>query len=205
MFDERLRRWKDAALMPLARVVPVSPLALTLAGWGVGMAAVVCAWRGMFAWACVAWLVNRALDALDGAVARAQARTSDLGGYVDILADFSVYAFLPLALTAAHASPRVWPALACLLASFYLNAASWMYLAGVLEKRAAQTPRTTTLAMPAGLVGGVETFVFFTLFLIMPRFLVPLYWLMTALVFATVVQRLLWAVRVLGGAQPARK
>ncbi|RME09951.1 MAG: CDP-alcohol phosphatidyltransferase family protein, partial [Ardenticatenia bacterium] len=88
MFDERLRRWKDAVLMPLARMVPVSPLALTLTGWGVGMVAVVCAWRGMFAWACAAWLVNRALDALDGAVARAQARTSDLGGYVDILADF---------------------------------------------------------------------------------------------------------------------
>lgn len=195
MFDDMLRHRKDSVLMPLARRIPVPPLVITLIGWGAGLVAVVLAWHGATGWACLAWLANRVLDALDGAVARTHARTSDLGGYVDILADFSIYALLPLALAAAHPSPRAWVALACLLTSFYLNAASWMYLAGLLEKRAARQASTTSLVMPPGLIGGVETFVFFTLFLLFPDALVPLYWLMSGLVFATVMQRLHWAIR----------
>nr|WP_290668615.1 CDP-alcohol phosphatidyltransferase family protein [Ardenticatena sp.] len=195
MFDEPLRRWKDARLMPLARRIPCSPPTITLIGWGAGMMAVVLAWHGAIGWACLAWLANRALDALDGAVARAHARMSDLGGYVDILADFSIYALLPLALTVAYPSPQAWRALAWLLTSFYLNTASWMYLAGVLEKRAARQVGTTSLVMPPGLIGGLETFGFFTLFLLLPDALVPLYWLMTSLVLATIVQRLRWAIR----------
>jgi len=85
--------------------------------------------------------------------------------------------------------------LAWLLTFFYLNAASWMYLAGLLEKRAARQVSTTSLVMPPGLIGGLETFGFLTLFLLLPDALVPLYWLMTGLVFATVVQRLHWAIR----------
>ena len=41
-------------------------------------------------------LVNRLADGLDGAVAR-HGRLTDLGGYVDIVADFLVYAVVPFA------------------------------------------------------------------------------------------------------------
>jgi hypothetical protein len=79
-----------------------------------------------------------------------------------------------------------------------VNAASWMYLAAILERRgagAAARGELTTITMPRGLVGGTETVVFYALFLALPRTLVPLFILMTALVLVTVMQRLVWAVR----------
>jgi hypothetical protein len=49
--------------------------------------------------------------------------------------------------------------------------------------------------MPAGLIGGTETIIFYSLFLLWPLYLVPLYLLMAGLVLVTVGQRLVWASR----------
>jgi phosphatidylglycerophosphate synthase len=128
-------------------------------------------------------------------VARLHRRQSDLGGYLDILADYVVYAGFPLALVIGTPSRAGYLSLALLLAIFYLNTASWMYLAAILEKRQHGSGELTTITMPAGLIGGTETIIFYTLFLIWPHYLVPLYLLMSGLVLVTVGQRLVWAVR----------
>jgi hypothetical protein len=47
--------------------------------------------------------------------------------------------------------------------------------------------------MPAGLIGGAETIIFFSLFIILPQHLVSLYWIMAVLVVITIGQRLVWA------------
>ncbi|MCK7519029.1 MAG: hypothetical protein MZV64_15540 [Ignavibacteriales bacterium] len=94
---------------------------------------------------------NRVLDGLDGLLARMHDKQSDFGGYVDILTDFVVYAALPIGLVAGSPSNERYLALAFMLASFYVNTASWMYLAAILEKRSARDPDTqTTIVMPAG-------------------------------------------------------
>jgi len=75
-----------------------------------------------------------------------------------------------------------------------------MYLSAVLEKRASgarATGELTTVTMPPALVAGFETVVFFALFYLFPSRLPLLFGLMTALVAINVVQRLLWARRVL--------
>jgi hypothetical protein len=83
-----------------------------------------------------------------------------------------------------------------LLFTFYVNSASWMYLAAILEKRSQQhADRLTSIAMPAGLIGGTETIVFYTAFIFFPGVLPWLFSLMGLLVVVTIVQRLLWAVR----------
>ena len=146
------------------------------------------------------WLINRFLDGLDGELARMCELESDLGGYFDIMADLAVYTLIPLGLAFYVGTPAAWLALAVMLAVFYVNAGSWMYLAALLEKRrqgALARGEVTSITMPAGLIEGAETIVFYCLFLLLPQFIVPLFVLLASLVVLTTLQRLVWAYRYL--------
>jgi len=80
------------------------------------------------------------------------------------MSDFFVYAALPIGVVLGAPSQARYVILIVMLGIFYINTASWMYLAAILEKRAAHDPETTTtIIMPTGLVGGFETIVFFSL------------------------------------------
>jgi phosphatidylglycerophosphate synthase len=202
MIDKALRLPKEWLLTPLARgpLRRIHPTTITVLAATVGVAAAGAAWQGWSMPAVGLWVVNRVLDGLDGTLARTTGQQSDLGAYLDILLDHLVYAAIPLGLALAAGTPAALIALALLLASFYLNGASWMYLAALLEKRntgAAARGELTTVTMPAGLIEGAETVVFYTLFLLLPGLLVPLFGLMTALVLLTTIQRAVWAVRCL--------
>lgn len=199
MLDNALRRFKDRLLDPMARSLPtVAPIAITLIALVMGLVGIILLTQQYYGWGLICWLLNRLLDGLDGAVARVHQRQSDWGGYVDILSDYVVYAGFPVALVIGTPSSGGYLSLAFLLACFYVNTASWMYLAAILEKRkhgARATGELTTITMPAGLMGGAETIIFYSLFLLWPLYLVPLYLLMAGLVLVTVGQRLVWASR----------
>jgi phosphatidylglycerophosphate synthase len=202
MVDKVLREPKEVLLRPLARgpVRRIHPIAVTLLAAAVGLGAALAAWQGAYATALVFWLLNRVLDGLDGTLARIAGRQSDLGAYLDIVFDHLVAAAIVVALALAAATPEALLAALVLLASFYVNGASWMYLAALLEKRTAgarSSGELTSVTMPAGLIEGAETIVFFTLFLLLPNALVALFWLMAALVFVTAAQRIVWAARSL--------
>lgn len=198
MFDEPLRRVKEVLLGALARFgfLRVPPLVLTLASLAFGVAAALALAQSAYVWGFALWFLNRLFDGLDGTVARLTRAQSDLGGYLDILLDFVVYGVIPLGLVVGRPSPEAFLALAVLLVTFYVNAASWMYLAAIIEKRQTLAPeRWTTVTMPAGLVGGALTILFYSAFILFPAYLVPLFWLMAALVVVSIIQRLVWAVR----------
>ena len=203
MLDELLRPVKERVLLPTATALGrrVHPMVVTLAAFAMGVGASVAAARGANGLGLVLWLANRVLDGFDGTLARAQRRQSDLGGYVDIMLDFIVYAAVPIGLVlgAPHADRAVLAVTAlAMVASFYVNAASWMYLAAILERRgagAAARGELTTVTMPRGLVGGTETIVLYAMYFALRRLLVPLFALSAALVLVTVLQRLVWAVR----------
>jgi phosphatidylglycerophosphate synthase len=201
MFDHLLRGLKDRLLAPLAAAVRgVPPNVLSLLALLVGLAAAVAAQTGSWNAGLALWIGNRVLDGLDGSVARLAGRQTDFGGYLDIVLDFVVYAAVPVGLALGAGGRDVLLAALVLLATFFVNAASWMYLAAVLEKRAsgaAVTGELTTVTMPPGLVAGFETVVFFSLFYLFPQRLVLLFGLMSGLVCINVVQRLFWARRVL--------
>lgn len=209
MLDEALRPVKERVLLVAARAIGtrVQPLTVTLLAFVFGIGAAGAAAVGAHGLAVWLWLANRLLDGLDGTLARAQGTQTDIGGYVDILLDFVVYALIPIGLLIAAPSVLLGVATAALLGSFYVNAASWMYLSAILERRgdgAVSRDEFTTVTMPEGLVGGSETVVVFTLFLALPDRAVPLFAAMTVLVLLTVVQRLLWAARALPRDRPAR-
>lgn len=199
MFDSYLRALKDRLGAPIAqRLVNVGPNAISLLGLVAGINTALFAFFGYFGVALAFWLVNRFLDGLDGLVARLHNQQDDFGGYLDILSDFVVYAAVPIGLVLGSPSPSRYAALIAMLAAFYINTASWMYLAAILEKRSARSDDTlTTIVMPSGLVGGFETIVFFSLFFIFPSQVTLLFSIFSALIIFTIFQRLIWAKRVL--------
>ena len=200
MFDQYLRGLKDRLLTPVARVLGprLQPNTITWLACGAGIASALAVMGGRMGLALSLWLANRVLDGLDGTLARVHGRESHFGAYLDIVLDFVVYAAIPVAIVAAGRSYELALAGVLLLGSFYVNAASWMYLAAVLEMRrqgAAARGEATTITMPPGLVAGTETVVFYTLFFLLPSYQVALFTVMGVLVLANVAQRLFWAAR----------
>lgn len=201
MLDPLIRSAKDSALRPLAAAIGTRahPTTITMLSFLAGCGCALLLLSGMYAPALVAWLLSRVLDGLDGTLARLTGRQSDLGGYLDILLDFFVYALIPIALVAGLPSPGASAhlALALLLGTFFVNSASWMYLAALAEKRgggAAARGEQTSVTMPTGLIEGTETVLFYSLFILLPVYLVPLFGAMAALVLVTTLQRVGWAV-----------
>jgi len=205
MLDSSMRRAKDRLGEPLvARLPHLSPNAISLAAFAIGILTVLLAARGLYVWALVLWLFSRALDGLDGLLARVHQKQSDFGGYLDILLDFFIYAALPIALVMSAPSYERYLALAFMLASFYINSASWMYLAAVLEKHnhprakdVAASQTLTSIAMPTGLIGGTETILTYCVFFLWADHLTILFVGFGALVMFTAAQRLAWAWRTL--------
>lgn len=200
MIDRRLRTTKDRIAGPVARAVAgrIGPgwlTALSLAG---GVGGGVAAGFGLRWQAVGLWLLGRVFDGLDGAVARDGDRQSDLGGYLDMMADTIGYAAVPIGIATAQASIGTWTWCAVLLATFYANTMSWTYLAAIAEKRgdgAVLIGERTTIHMPAGLVEGAETIVLFVLMLSFPDQAIWWFSAMAGLVGVTVIQRIVWAVR----------
>jgi phosphatidylglycerophosphate synthase len=205
MFDEKMRLVKDITFNPLAQLLQsVPPWLFTAAGLVAGVATAVTLWQQQYVLGFFLWVINRVFDGLDGAVARQRGTANDFGGYLDIVVDFVVYAAIPVGLVAgavivsastSTAQPLVF-SLIFLLCTYYVNAASWMYLAAILEKRlAAHDGRLTSITMPAGIIGGTETIIFYTAFILFPAYLAWLFSLMGLLIVATILQRLVWAAR----------
>lgn len=195
MFDRYLRPLIDPPLnragLVLARA-GVGADALTLAGLVCGVlaaVAVVLHWT----WVCLALIAaSRLADGLDGAVARARgAHGTDFGGYFDIVADFVFYAAVPIGFVLADPATN-GAAGAFLLATFYVNGASFLGFAVIAEKR-----RLTSLANgrkaffhSVGLLEGSETIAFFVLLCLMPGAFAPLAWAFGALVLLSAALRL---------------
>lgn len=199
MIDDILRLPKEKIMEPLAKALPgVSPTAITVTACLVGVTSGVAAAGQQYGLALGLWGANRLLDGLDGTLARANGKESDLGGYLDLVLDMVVYAAIPLGLALGSDIPFVSLALAALFASFYINSATWMVLSSLLEKRcqgAKARGELTTVTIPRGLIEGLETFIFYSLFLLFPHWLPGLFSLMAGLVVLTSIQRVAWAIR----------
>lgn len=198
MLDDWLRSLKDRLFEPIAPSIGrwVHPNVITLLSFLAGLAAALMAARGRTVESFLAWVVCRTLDGLDGSVARASGTQSDFGGYLDIVADFVVYAAVPLGILLGHPSDAAWRSGLFLFATFYVNTASLMYLAAILERRnrgAATTGERTTITMPPGIVAGTETVILYSVLLLVPAWAPVIFWSLGGLVLVNVPMRLIWA------------
>jgi phosphatidylglycerophosphate synthase len=198
MLDRILRNVKELILYPAAKYIGrvMHPDVITIFSFLAGLICIYFIINGCLMTALVFWLVNRVLDGLDGTAARASGKTSDFGGYLDIVLDFIIYSAIPVAFIIAFPSPDNYLILSVLLASYYVNAASWMYLSSILEKRnlgAQSNNEMTSVTMPAGIADGTMTIIFYTLFFFYPLNIKLLFIVFNFFVIISIVQRMVWA------------
>lgn len=200
MLDGWARRLVQPPLDRAGRAVAARMTAdqVTLAGLGFALLAAAMIAAGAAAWALLPLLASRIADGLDGAVARVRGKT-DFGGVLDIACDFAFYAAIPLGFVLADPAGNGLAG-AVLLASFYVNAATFLGYAILAEKRGMQTQARgeKSLYFTAGLMEGSETIAFFVLMCLWPAGFAPLAYTFAALCLITALARLRLAARVFG-------
>ena len=196
MFDALFRQIKDRLFVSVAKMLDIPPNLITVFSLILGGLTVGFVLKKLYLAALIFWILNRLFDGLDGAIARIHQRQTDLGGYIDILSDFIIYAAIPISLVVSAPTIERYFCLTLMISTFYVNAASWMYLSAILEKQkqGSKTSREdTAVIMPTGLVGGTETVLMYSLFFMMPERIAILFSIMSILVGLTICQRLIWA------------
>jgi phosphatidylglycerophosphate synthase len=172
MFDAQLRPLIDRLLNPIGRglvTLGVTANQVTMIGVGFGLIAAGCVAAGLFYPAFWFVIANRVIDGLDGAVARAS-RSSDFGGYLDIVSDFIFYSAIPLAFAVAR--PETALAAAFLIFSFIGTATSFLGFAILAEKHQVTTQIRGKKAFYhlGGLTEGTETILLFLAMLVWPDY-----------------------------------
>lgn len=228
MFDIQFRPLKDQIFNPISQLVPhsITPLHFTLLAFISGLISCLFALTKHTALSLTFWFLNRALDCLDGAVARHRNQSSDLGGFLDLLGDFIVYSLIPICCGLSPAAGEggtwhLWLSIAVVEVSFHINNFVLFFVAAVVEKRRAgaaiserkrggddadvvgqnerevKVKELTSVAMRPALVEGVESGILFTVMLAMPAWTEWVCWVMAGLVGIGICQRVVWLVPVM--------
>ena len=158
----------DAAAAGLARR-GITADQVTLAGFALGMLAAVLVASGHSLLAIIPLLANRALDGVDGALARLST-ASERGAFLDISLDFVFYAAIPLAFGIAAPDQNALAA-AVLLAAFVVTGTSFLAFAVLAEKRGLRSAIYPTKAFYylGGLTEGTETIACFLAMCLWPQ------------------------------------
>lgn len=203
MLDAAMRKVIDPPLKRLGSIVArtgVTANALTLAGLTIGLFAALAIASSAFGLALLLLLLNRLLDGLDGAVARAGtgAGGTAFGGYLDIVADFVLWAMLPVGFVIAAPSNAF--AATILLASFIASGTTFLAHAILAAKAGEETDARGEKSFfhLGGLTEGTETIGFFVLVLLWPGMFVVLAPIFAAMATLTAFGRVLETRRAFG-------
>lgn len=199
MFDVRIRQVVAPAFDNAGRVLAdrgVRPGVLTGVGWLLGVGACMSAGFAVWPLALGLWLANRLFDGLDGPVARARGAT-DLGGFLDVVADFSIYAGFVVGVAVAVPEARV--ACLVLLFAYYVSGTALLAQSSFLERRGdvVASPDQRPFRLVGGLAEGAETVVVYVLFCLMPESATIIAWVFAGIVAITAVQRVVGGVHAL--------
>jgi len=198
MFDAALRRLLDPTLNRIGAEMAragISANSVTATGFAIGLCAVPALALGLtgLAVACIA--LNRLLDGLDGPVAR-HAGASDLGGFLDIVADFIFYSAVPFGLALADPAGNALAA-AFLIFSFVGSGSSFLAYAAIAAKRSLHSSARgrKSFYYLGGLLEGAETIVFLMFIAAFPQWFAPAAWIFGALCWLSTAGRVVIAVQ----------
>ncbi|MBS1896230.1 MAG: CDP-alcohol phosphatidyltransferase family protein [Actinobacteria bacterium] len=206
MIDTEMRQVLEKPLARAAEALDVrwiSPNRLTLAGLAIGLSSAVLAASQLWVAALLAWLLSRVFDGLDGALARRRRSNSEpdseVGGFLDIMADFIVYGAgvfgVAVGTSAGYGAPW-WPFLLVLLA-YYLNGAAFLAFSSIAERTGRRIEDGRSLSFLGRVAEGAETIAVHALWMLLPghAWMIAVAW--AALVFVSAVERMISAVRIL--------
>ena len=205
MIDRHILPLQHRLLEPLAARLAAQGAgadALSVTGFGLGLAAAGMIALGWPLAGLLGILANRLLDGLDGAVARIVGPT-DRGAFLDIALDFLFYALVPLGFALANPAQNALAA-TVLTVSFVGTGSSFLAFATLAGQRGITMPAYPNkgIAYLGGLTEGAETIAVFVAMCLWPRAFPPLAYGFAALCFLTTVLRWRWGWQALG--EPSR-
>ena len=190
MLDPFMRRLIDPPLKGVAAIWPrrVSANQITIFGFVLGVGCFRAIATNSLAAALILLGLSRLADGLDGAVARAQS-PSELGAYLDIVADFALWGLLPIGFIILDSDNSV--AAAVLLSSFSMSMTVFLAFAIMAEKRGLETDAQgrKSIFYVAGLAEGTETIAFFAIVIIWPGAFIPAAFVYAGIVYVSVIGR----------------
>lgn len=190
MLDPFMRRLIDPPLKGVAAIWPrrVSANQVTIFGFVLGVGCFLAIATNSLTAALILLGLNRLADGLDGAVARAQS-PSELGAYLDIVADFALWGLLPIGFIILDSDNSV--AAAVLLSSFSMSMTVFLAFAIMAEKRGLETDAQgrKSFFYVAGLAEGTETIAFFAIVIIWPGAFISAAFVYAGIVYVSVIGR----------------
>lgn len=191
MLDRAARRLIDPLLESIADHAARARLSadrVTMLGFGAGLAAIAAIAAGLYPLGLVLLLLNRLADGVDGCLARRNGPT-DLGGYLDIVLDFIVYAGLAFAF--ALAQPEQALAAAFLIFSFMGTGSSFLAFAIFAAKRKLPEHQGSKgFYYLGGITEGTETILLFVFICLLPRYFAEAAYVFGALCWLTTIGRI---------------
>ncbi len=197
MLDATIRLRIAPVVEAVARrlvAVGISAQAVTALAFAAGAGACIAAAFAAWTPALALWLVSRVLDGLDGAVARLRTPT-DIGGFLDIVGDFTVYAGFVAGVAVSVPGAR----LACvvLLCAYYVSGTAFLAFSSLAERRRIAVGDERSVRFVGGLAEGFETILVYSAICLAPAHAAPIAWGFAVIVAFTAAQRIVGAVRLL--------
>jgi phosphatidylglycerophosphate synthase len=201
MIDRHALRLLAPVLDALAGLLArrgVAADAVTLAGFGLGVAAALAIALQAWLAGLALMLVSRLCDGLDGALAR-RTRPTDRGAFLDITLDFLFYASIPLAFAVADPARNALAA-AALLAAFIGTGSSFLAFAVLAERRGLERSAYPGKGIfyLGGLTEATETLLAFAAMCLWPQAFPWIAGVFAALCLLTTATRLLAGWRAFG-------
>jgi len=181
----------------------VSPNRLTLLGLAAGLASAATAAGQLWWWALGLWLFSRAMDGLDGPLARRRraaahgntekSHRSEAGGFLDITADFAVYGatVVGVAIGATSQYDANWLPFLLVLLAYYLNGTAFLAFSSIAERTGRRREDGRSLSFLGGLAEGTETIAVHSLWLVIPTHAGVIATVWAAVVGVSAAQRIL--------------
>ena len=172
----------------------LKPNVVTIGGLAFGVLIIPVLAFEAYGIALIIVLFNRLLDGLDGAIARSSGIT-DLGGYLDIVADFLFYSAVPFGFALARPDENA-VASAFIIFSFVGTGTSFLTYAIMAAKRGVTTEIRSqkSLYYLGGLTEGTETIAFLILICVFPNSFTLLAWVFGIACWVTTTFRIYAAV-----------
>ena len=197
MFDRQIQKFTQKPLAVIAKIFLklMKPNHMTILGFIFGLFVCILVYFQFYLLALVLLMLNRLCDGLDGTMARLTTPTP-LGGYLDIVSDFTIYSGFVLAFGFSNSSYTHLSMVLLFLyigtgTTFLAKAAIQTQLDKISEKNDTVKELPKSFHYTSGLVEGTETIIFMVLCLLLPNFFVLISIIFGILCLITFISRVI--------------
>jgi phosphatidylglycerophosphate synthase len=196
MFDRRIQKFTQKPLVLIAKIIIklIKPNHMTILGFILGLLMCVLVFFQFYLTALILLVLNRLCDGLDGTMARLTI-PSPLGGYLDIVFDFTIYSGFVLAFGLSNSNYTI---ISMVLLFLYIGTGTTFLARAAIQTQLDKIPESSdskkelpkSFYYSSGLIEGTETTIFMILCLLLPNFYIFISIIFGVLCLITFVSRI---------------